>query len=370
MARLVRPRAASLLAAGSAAPRRLLGSGAGGDRLAADARNAGGDGSTHLPLPPFVDESLRGVGQVVFSNSAGSGALMLAGLGVGDPYLAGLAAVGAATSTAAARLGGLDRAALSAGLYGYNGTLVGCAFSVFLGSSAPITLAATVAGAAAAPFVGRAITPLCGGAPPFTLAFNAITLPALALVRPFGAKMAAADPGAAIEAGAPPPAVEAALTGVMDLLLSPLTGVSQIFVVESPLSGALLLGAIGFYSPGCALATLCGSSVGAAVGAVQAAPAADIAAGLWGYNSALSALAVSVFFVPTPAAAALGLGSSAAAAGIFAASAPAFAATLATPCLTLPFCASAIAAHLAGNRLPGLILAPIPHSPERNGRAV
>jgi urea transporter len=169
---------------------------------------------------------------------------MLAGLGVGDPYLAALAAVGAATSTATARLAGLDPAAISAGLYGYNGTLIGCAFSVFLSTSPPVTLAATVVGAAAAPFVGRAIAPLCGGAPPFTLAFNAVALPALAVVRPFAAKTAAVDSDAAVvaaaAAGSPAPATEAALNEVTNLMLCPLTGVSQIFVVESPLSGVLL----------------------------------------------------------------------------------------------------------------------------------
>ena len=223
------------------------------------------------PLPQPVDEALRGVGQVVFCNSAGSGALILAGLGVGDPYLAAMAAVGATSATAAAKLGGLDA---SSGLCGYNGTLVGCAFAVFLGTSAPVTLAATVAGAAATPFVSRAIAPLCGSAPQFTLAFNAVALSALALVRPLAAKTAEASPDV----------VAAAATGVTDLLLAPLTGVGQIFLVESPLSGALLLGAIGVYSPMCALATLSGSSIGAAVGAIVDAPAADIAAGLWGYN--------------------------------------------------------------------------------------
>lgn len=319
-------------------------------------------------LPPFADAALRGVGQVVFCNSPGSGALILAGLGVADPFLASMATLGVTTSTAAAMMGGLDRAAINSGLYGYNGALVGCAFSVFLGTSLPVTLAATTAGAAATPFVGRAIAPLCASVPQFTLAFNAVALSTLAVVCPFKAASVAPETPIEVVVGTAadtiPPAT--VVTGVAELMMSPLTGISQIFVVESPLSGALLLGAIAFYSPSCAFATFAGSSVGSAIGAVLDAPAADIAAGLWGYNPALSALAVSVFFVPTPAAGALALGSSAAAAGIFSIAAPAFAATFATPCLTVPFCTAAIGAHMLAGRLPGLVLAVSPHSPERN----
>ena len=45
-----------------------------------------------MQLPPFVDEVLRGVGQVIFLNSPACGALTLAALGYGDPWLCSLAA--------------------------------------------------------------------------------------------------------------------------------------------------------------------------------------------------------------------------------------------------------------------------------------
>ena len=190
-------------------------------------------------LPPFADAALRGVGQVVFCNSPGSGALILAGLGVADPFLASMATLGVTTSTAAAMMGGLDRAAINSGLYGYNGALVGCAFSVFLGTSLPVTLAATTAGAAATPFVGRAIAPLCASVPQFTLAFNAVALSTLAVVCPFKAASVAPETPIEVVVGTAadtiPPAT--VVTGVAELMMSPLTGISQIFVVESPLSG-------------------------------------------------------------------------------------------------------------------------------------
>ena len=84
---------------------------------------------------PFADAALRGVGQVVFCNSPVSGGAMLAALAMGDPWLAALASVGVSSATASARLTGQDASMISAGLAGYNGCLVGCAFSVFLGGA-------------------------------------------------------------------------------------------------------------------------------------------------------------------------------------------------------------------------------------------
>ena len=116
--------------------------------------------ATAPALPPFLDETLRGVGQVVFCNSPLSGGLILAGLAYGDlacgTAVAPLAALGATTATAVAKAPGalgLDDGFVGAGLAGYNGCLVGCAFAVFLGpvADAPLTIAAaTVAGSAAA----------------------------------------------------------------------------------------------------------------------------------------------------------------------------------------------------------------------------
>ena len=52
--------------------------------------------ATQLQLPGFVDETLRGVGQVIFLNSPSAGAGVLAALLVGDPWLGALAALGTA----------------------------------------------------------------------------------------------------------------------------------------------------------------------------------------------------------------------------------------------------------------------------------
>ena len=98
---------------------------------------------------------LRNVGQVIFMDKPAAGSLALIGLAIGDPYLAGLGFAGGATATITSRAVGFDEEATDNGLMGYNGVLVGCAFSQFLAVSPPVALAATVAGAAAA----RAVWP-------------------------------------------------------------------------------------------------------------------------------------------------------------------------------------------------------------------
>ena len=68
--------------------------------------------------------------------------------------------------------------------------------------------------------------------------------------------------------------------------------------VNDALSGAMILGAIGLYSPMAAVHTFAGSSMGVASALALGAPAAEIGSGLWGFNPALTSLAVSVCHIP------------------------------------------------------------------------
>jgi urea transporter len=309
-----------------------------------------------LSPPLFVDETLRGAGQVVFLNNPACGAMVLGALGYGDPWLGVLATLGTASATASARALSLDAGMISAGLAGYNGCLVGCAAAAVLGQPAWSwsfgAAAATVAGAAVTAPLAATLKPMLGRVPQFTWAFNLTTLAVLgSLVRPLSSA-AAPDPTTMISA--------------LEWACSPLVGISQIFVVNDPISGAMLIGAIGLYSPACAAHTLLGSSVGVATALACGAPATEIGMGLWGYNSALTALAVSVFFVASPSSYALAGSGAAATALLFGASKGAVASAIASPVLTLPFCVVASACHLMPHVVPTLVHAADPHSPEKN----
>ena len=171
------------------------------------------------------------------------------------------------------------------------------------------------------------------------------------------------------------------LSNYLDLLLSPLTGLSQIFVVESAFSGLGVLAAIATYSPQLAAHAVAGSLTGTLVGGVMGAPTAELAAGLWGYNAALTSLGVAVFFVPNHPSRVLSVAGAAATATVFGALQTVFGTALGAPCLTLPFCLVMSGCYLLGTPMTtatngdkpppsatihGLWLAAHPHSPEKN----
>ncbi|CAE8595764.1 unnamed protein product, partial [Polarella glacialis] len=296
-------------------------------------------------LPPLVDQSLRGFGQVVFCNSPASGALIGLGLLHGNPWLAGLAGVGCVSATVTARLAGMEAGSIGAGIMGYNGALVGCCFSVFLLGGAPMiepAILATAAGGAASAFVTAALGKVLTSVPQWTLAFNATALAVLLFVRPF----------ADTEQEVPPSTAVSALSAA-DWGTALLTGVSQIFLVNDPFSGALVLAGIAAYSPLMAAAALAGSLLGLGTAVATGADAAEVRNGLWGFNPALTCLAVSVFFVPlgiSPLV--LACGGAVATALLTAYMKDIFGSVLQVPSLTLPFCAVASACYLLASRSP------------------
>ena len=259
-------------------------------------------------------------------------------------------------SATAARGAGLADGMVSAGLAGYNGALVGRAFSVFLGQRPPTAAATVLPAARRQP--PAALKPAMGDTPQWTLSFNVCTLAALASVRPIAAAAAALT--------LPP---RRRRRRRRRLTWAPWRGSARRswasgFVVESP-PARLLLGAVGYY---CAArrCTCCWIGVRHRGGGGDG-PACLLAAGLHGYNPALTSLAVSVFFVDSTATRASSAGGAAATVGLASGMATAMGGAFGVPALTLPFCAVASGCHLLrGGVIPGLVLAAEPHSPERN----
>jgi urea transporter len=293
-------------------------------------------------LTALGDATARGAGQVIFLNSSTSGLAILGSLALGDPYLASLASVGTLSATIAAQQ--LDSDSRKNGLYGYNGCLVGCAAAVFVPSGALLT---TIVASSATPFVANALKPAMGTIPQWTFSFNIVTLTMLLRLGPF-------------QDAQPLPSYEASF---WDPITIPLKGVSQIFVVQSSVSGAALIASLALYSPGLAAHTVLGASVGTLTGLSLGANMTEIGMGLWGFNSALTSLGCGVFFKHSPTTVAVSAGGAAATAALFGALKTVFA-TWHAPCLTLPFCITMSGCYLLHIR--GLELARVPHSPEKN----
>ncbi|KAL3766282.1 hypothetical protein ACHAWU_005674 [Discostella pseudostelligera] len=302
-----------------------------------------------------LDSATRAIGQVIFLNDTNSGRVVLASLALGDPTLAACAALGSITSTSTSKFIGLDKQAWRGGLWGYNGALIGCAVSVFGPSSLPFIVLSTMVGAAATPVVSASLKSAVS-MPQWTWSFNFVALTSLLRSRPLlNTASSSAESAVAI-----------ATPGFQDIALSPLTGISQIFVVNSHLTGAGIVAATYMYSPKLAWHAVGGSLTGCLVGIMSGADLADITNGLWGYNSALASMAVGTFFVHSRNTMILSATSAAASASLFGAMQAVFG-IYGAPCLTLPFCTVASACYLLEGHIPGLKLAKEPHSPEKNG---
>uniref|UniRef100_A0A8D2P9N6 Urea transporter n=1 Tax=Zosterops lateralis melanops TaxID=1220523 RepID=A0A8D2P9N6_ZOSLA len=79
----------------------------------------------------LLDWVLRGISQVMFVNNPLSGLVILAGLLLQNPWWTLTGCVATVVSTLTALILGQDRSAIAAGLYGYNGVLVGLLMAVF-----------------------------------------------------------------------------------------------------------------------------------------------------------------------------------------------------------------------------------------------
>ena len=84
------------------------------------------------PLVGFVDTLLRGCGQVMFQNNPLTGFLFLVGIFVNSALLGLAGLIGLLASTLTALLLRADRSMVRAGLFGFNGILVGIGLAFFL----------------------------------------------------------------------------------------------------------------------------------------------------------------------------------------------------------------------------------------------
>jgi urea transporter len=307
------------------------------------------------PVTAFVDSCLRGVGQVVFMNNPITGLAILVAMFVAEPWLGFAGAVGVAVSTLGAIASGMDHGAIRAGLFGFNGVLVGAGLSLFLGPEwdllvllwiVVLSFFSTILHAALANiFVG------VFKVPPFTLAFNLITLMFLIGALNFANGrvsdlVAPAQPAVAGEgvSNALRSAADAATANNIEGALNALfRGIGQLFFANSLVSGIIIIAGIAVCSRIAAGFALVGSAAGAGTGLALGASGVAIYNGLWGFNSFDAAIAIGgVFFVLTWRTAVLAVACAVFTAMLFGAIASLFV-PWGLPALTLPFCFGTLA---------------------------
>jgi urea transporter len=262
------------------------------------------------PFLAFIDSCLRGVGQVCFMNNPITGLAILVAMFVGEAWLGFAGALGLVVSTLAAIAIGMDRGAIRAGLFGFNGVLVGAGMSLFLQPDwSGVVMVWIVVGAFLSTVLHAALANAFIGAwkvPPFTLAFNFMTLMFLVgalqyangkvggLVAPADAQVTAGSVSNTLRSAAD----AAASNNVEGVLNAIFRGISQLFFANSVVSGIIIVAGLAVCSRIAAIFALVGSTVGMLTGLAVGASGVAIYNGLWGFNSFDAALAIGgVFFV-------------------------------------------------------------------------
>lgn len=292
-------------------------------------------GAPALELLAFLDAVLRGIGQVLLQNNSYAGLLFLIGIFCNSALFGTAVLVGAAVSTATARLLGADRALVRAGLFGFNGALVAIALLYFLEPNA-LTWVCVVFAAACSAIVMAAMLNLFAiwKLPVLTAPFVVTTLCFFLAIARFGRLHSThLLPTAGLPTSVKVEGVVTLSTVVEGLF----NGVSQIFFQQSAVTGAIFLVGLLIASRIACVAALLGSLSGLLVAWGLGAAEPAIRSGAFGFNSALTAIALgATFFVLDAASIAYATVGAIATAVVFAAVSAALE-PLGMPALTAPF---------------------------------
>ncbi|MDQ2651643.1 MAG: urea transporter [Chloroflexota bacterium] len=251
--------------------------------------------AAHNMLVGFIDELLRGFGQVMFQNSPITGLCFLVGLFVGGWQFGVYGLLGTAASTLAARWIGVPDSAVRAGLYGYNGTLVGVALAYYLAGNALLPVYVVFGGIVSAIVAGAVGNVLA------TWQVPALTGPFVVTTWFFALGIYGLDQlEAGVNSGVPAlPSVASGARANLDLGLiwdGLLRGVSQVFFQDSVIVGIIfLVGILASSRIDCVMA-VAGSAVGIATGWALGVDSGSLTLGLMGYNAVLTLMALAGLF--------------------------------------------------------------------------
>ncbi|KIO47922.1 urea transporter [Nitrosospira sp. NpAV] len=246
-----------------------------------------------MPRPLRV--ILRGVGQVFFCCNAVTGLIFLVALFIGGVTAGAAATVGVISSTVAAYFLGFSEDDIDAGLYGFNGTLVGPCLFLFLEHSPQLWLYVVLASVLSS-VVLAALMRILG---PYKI--PASTSPFVLTSWMFLVAVYAFD---SFSRGPvlPPPGTPAVVADAMaipaDMWFTALTkGVAEVMFADSVIVGILFLTGIAIVSLRGALMAVGGTIIGVGFPILLGANQGMIEMGLYSFNPVLTMMAVGWVFL-------------------------------------------------------------------------
>lgn len=246
----------------------------------------------------YIKVLLRGAGQVMFQCNAWTGLLFIVGIFWGAhqaamPAIGWGAMLGLMVSTATGYILNLPDKEGRQGLWGFNGILVGCAFPTFLGDTLWMWLSLALC-AALTVWVREGMNRMMR-----SWKINSFTFPFVASTWLF--LLAARAMHALDASNMATPALPQRLTTGGTLYLTEaaaywLRGISQVFLLDSWVTGALFLIGLAIASRWAALWAAIGSALSIVVASALSASGYDIAHGLYSFSAVLTAIALATVF--------------------------------------------------------------------------
>ncbi|MDX1367954.1 urea transporter [Pseudomonas sp.] len=226
---------------------------------------------------------LNGFSQIFLQAHPGCGLLVLLAIAMGAPELLGGALLGGLSSTLTAQRRGYARADIALGLYGYNGILLGMLISLQFAWSALLPLLIMVSAGLSSLWLAPWMQHMRERQwlPAFTLPFVALSWLLLWLAPSLQLELALAAPD------------QAQPLDWLTSLIAMARGLGQVIFLDQPLAGACLLLGLLLAERRAACWALLGSTGGLALALYQSLPQQGALTGLYGYNAALAAIALS-----------------------------------------------------------------------------
>lgn len=240
----------------------------------------------------------RGLGQVMFQENAWTGLLFLAGIfwgayANGNPQVAWGALTGVTVSTLTGYLLHQLPRDGEAGLWGFNGALVGCAFPTFLGTSWLMWVCMIIC-AALSTVVRRAFNNVMV---PWKV--NSLTFPFVFTTWIFllSAKMFLSLPGL----GEATPELPGDIFPYMhrdfgNLVIYWLKGISQVFLINNWVTGIFFLVALFIANRWACMWAALASAIALAIACLMQPDGTDVANGLYGFSAVLTGIALGSVF--------------------------------------------------------------------------
>ncbi|XP_017546569.1 urea transporter 2 isoform X2 [Pygocentrus nattereri] len=247
-------------------------------------------------LIQILDWVLRGAAQVMFVNNPLSGLIIFAGLILQSRWVALNGFIGTLSATISALILKQNRGAIAAGLYGYNGILVGLLMAVFsnAGDWYWWLLLPNIFMSMACPIVSSALASINSrwDLPVFTLPFNILVCLHMVATGHYNLHF----PQVLIQPRTSFPNLAWSELDYALLFRSIPVGVGQVYGCDNAWTGGIFIIALFISSPITCVHAVIGSAIGMVSGLALAAPFENIYFGLWGYNCVLACIAIGGMF--------------------------------------------------------------------------